>query len=88
MTTNDQSKSVTQDVSDRILNQVDAILNKWNRRGYCPCCIARHLLMHAGLFAAHEVHPDDMRKALGYIATLNEKYGPPPDPPPPGTVRH
>jgi len=83
MTTNDQPKPVTKDVADRILNQVDAMLGEWDRRGYCPCCVARTLLMHAGLFAAHELQPDAMREALGYIATLNEKHAPAD-----GAVRH
>jgi hypothetical protein len=84
MTANVRPKPVPQDVALRILNLMEATLGKWERRGYCPCCVARNLLMSAGLLAAHELGPDDMREALGYIAMQSEKHAPPPA----GTVRH
>ena len=72
---------VSLDVATRILNGVEATAAKWDRRGYCPCCIARTLLMSAGLLAAHELQPDDMRDALDYIAEQAGKHAPPPDAP-------
>ena len=84
MTTNVRPKPISEDVAEQILNQMEATLGKWERRGYCPCCIARNLLMSAGLLAAHELGAGDMRDALGYIAMQSEKHAPPPD----GTVRH
>jgi hypothetical protein len=70
---------VSQDVAMRILNGMEAAAAKWDRRGYCPCCIARTLLMSAGLLAAHELQPDDLREALGYITEQAQKHAPPPD---------
>ena len=72
-------KPVSEDVAGKILDQMEATFGKWDRRGYCPCCIARAMLVHAGLLAAHAIQPEDMQEALGYIARLSEKYAPPPD---------
>jgi hypothetical protein len=72
-------KPVLGDDIDRIYRQVEAILNKWDRRGYCPHCVARTLLSLAGFFAAHELPADSMREMLGHIAELSEKYAPPSD---------
>jgi hypothetical protein len=69
-------KPLSPDVMEKILNQMEAVLGKWERRGYCPCCISRNLLMSAGLVAAHVISPDDMGEALGYIATLSERHAP------------
>lgn len=77
-------KPMTEDVAMQILNLMEAELGRWERRGYCPCCIARNQLMCAGLLAAHWIQPGDMRDALGYIAMQSEKHAPPPD----GAVRH
>lgn len=78
MTTNVRPKPVPKDVSRLLLDQMEATLDKLERQGYCPCCIARCLLLHAGLLAAHELEPADMRNALGYIATLSARHAPPP----------
>jgi hypothetical protein len=67
-----------------ILNGMEATLARWDRRGYCPCCIARNLLISAGLLAAHELQPDDLSDALGYIAEQGAKHAPPPA----DTLRH
>ena len=48
-------KPVSGDVAERILEQMDATLGKWERRGYCPCCVARILLLSSGLLAAPEL---------------------------------
>ena len=77
-------KPVSEDVAGKILDQMEATFGKWERRGYCPCCIARAMLMHAGLLAAHAIPPGDMHDALSYVAGLSEKYAPPPD----DAVRH
>ena len=76
MATTIRPKPVSGDVAERILEQMDATLGKWERRGYCPCCVARILLLSSGLLAAPELQSDEMREALGYIAVQSEKHAP------------
>ena len=77
MTTATTAKPLPPEVVRQMLDQMDAALNEWTERGYCPVCVARTLLGHAGLFAAHELQPDDMRRVLAYIAALSKKHAPP-----------
>ena len=70
-------KPISEDLAKRIFNGMEATAAKWDRRGYCPCCVARALLMSAGLIAAHELQPGDMRDALDYITEQAGKHAPP-----------
>ena len=81
---NIKAKPVSEDIAGKILDDMEVTIGKWDRRGYCLHCVARAMLLHAGLLAAHAIQPDDMRETLGYIEGLSVKYAPPPD----DAVRH
>ncbi|PSO30120.1 hypothetical protein [Bradyrhizobium sp. MOS002] len=83
MTTN-RPLQMSPDAAERMLDRMEAEADKWVALGFCPCCVARTLLLHAGLIAAHELAPGDMRAALGYIAKQSERHAPAPD----GKARH
>jgi hypothetical protein len=77
MTDMQKPKPVPTDLSNKLLDTLDRLIDRWVDRGYCPHCVTRNLLLHAGLFAAHELEQDDMREALKYIAELSAKHCPP-----------
>jgi hypothetical protein len=85
MTTNDRPRSMTEDVSKLLFNQVEALFGKWQRRGYCPCCVARTLLLHAGERAVLELVNEDLHQVLDHLAEASEQHGPPPSG---DTIRH
>ena len=72
----DQSMPVSLEVSRRLLSKLEALFDHYTHSGYCPHCIARDLLMGAGLLAAHELQSDEMRHALRYIAELSAAHRP------------
>lgn len=71
-----QPKPLTPELVRQLLDTLDRLLDRWADRGYCPHCLTRALLLHAGLFAAHELEQDEMRDALKYIAELSVKHCP------------
>ena len=71
-----QPKPLTKESFDQLLGTLERLCDRWVDRGYCPHCLARALLLHAGLIAAHELEQDDMRDALKYIAELSVKHCP------------
>jgi hypothetical protein len=66
-----QPKPLTPELTQKLLDTLDRLIDRWVDRGYCPHCLTRTLLLHAGIFAAHELGQDEMREALSYIAELN-----------------
>jgi hypothetical protein len=84
MTITTTSRPITLEVSERMFDQMAALADQWVEQGFCPHCVARGLLMHAGVIATVELEPDDMSDALGYIAKQSAKHGPAPD----GSARH
>jgi hypothetical protein len=68
-------------ISKRLLNKLEALFDQYERAGYCPHCIARDLLMGAGMLAAHELQADEMRHALRYVAELSAAHSPSMDAP-------
>jgi hypothetical protein len=69
-------KPVTPELTQKLLDTLDRLIDRWVDRGYCPHCVTRNVLLHAGLFAAHELGQDEMREALAYIAELSAKHCP------------
>jgi hypothetical protein len=69
-------KPLTPELSQQLLDTLDRLIDRWVDRGYCPHCVTRNLLLHAGLFAAHELEQNEIREALAYIAELSAKHCP------------
>ena len=85
MTTKNRPRPMTTDVSKLISNEVEALFGKWQRRGYCPCCVARDLLFHTGELAVMtEVTNSDLHQVLDHISEMSEQHRPLPS----DTVRH
>lgn len=77
----DQHMPMSPQTSRRLLNKLESLFDQSARSGYCPHCIARDLLMGAGMLAAHELQADEMRHALRYIAELSTAHCPSTDAP-------
>lgn len=69
-------KPVTKELTLQLFDTLDRLIDRLVNRGYCPHCVTRVLLAHAGLFAAAELEQDDMREVLKYIAELSAKHCP------------
>jgi hypothetical protein len=77
----DRDMPMSPQISKRLLNKLEALFEQYERAGYCGHCIARDLLMGAGLLAAHELPADEMRHALRHIAALSTAHCPATDAP-------
>jgi hypothetical protein len=72
----DKPKPITPGLTIKLFKTLDQLIDRWVGRGYCPHCLTRNLLLHAGIFAAHELGQDEMREALSYIAKLSAEHCP------------
>jgi hypothetical protein len=71
---NEQAIDFTREHSRQLMVDLQQLLDRWIERGHCPHCLAGHLLLHAGSFAALNLEPDDMRSALEVISSLSEEH--------------
>jgi hypothetical protein len=69
-------KPVPLELTQKLFDTLDRLIDRWVDRGYCPHCVTRNVLLHAGIFAAYELGQDEMREALAYIAELSAKHCP------------
>jgi hypothetical protein len=71
---NKQAVDFTREHSRQLMEDLQQLLERWIDRGHCLHCLAGHLLLHAGSFAALELEPDDMCSALEVISSLSEEH--------------
>jgi hypothetical protein len=70
---NEQAIDFTHEHSRQLMEDLQQLLSRWMEHGHCPHCLAAHLLLHAGSFAAINLEPGDIHSALGVISRLSEE---------------
>jgi hypothetical protein len=70
----EQAVDFTREHSRQLMKDLQQLLDRWIECGHCLHCLAGHLLLHAGSFAALQLEQDDMRSALEVIGNLSEEH--------------